>query len=422
VTRVGKAKPNPAPRVALLGAFAFPYPQGSQIFFAEQAKILAEAGNRPALLCYGSGVGTTPENIERIPAPKRLAPRAMGSGPQWGKPVADLALLGTWLRAARRARRRGKPFDFVLAHNAEAAAIALAARRATRTRVVYVAHTLLRHELSTYLPERHAEEAARLGQQIDRALVRRADGVIALCDAAQRALDPHAPSEVALIPPSFEVRPTPDPAHQSRTCRRHGLSPGRYALYSGNLDRYQELDLLAAAARRRSASSDPVVVASHAPISAFSAHASTPENSSPPNLRRIRVRDFEEMRALIHGAGCLVAPRRRIGGFPIKLLNYMEARRPIIAFPEAAPGLKHGESAWLIQDNANSARGAQRTADAMANALTALFADPALGQHLGAGARHQLETQHPGSLIAAKIVDYLSELAPLSHRVEFQRS
>jgi len=222
--------------------------------------------------------------------------------------------------------------------------------------------------------------------------------------------------------PSFEVRPTPDPAHQSRTCRRHGLSPGRYALYSGNLDRYQELDLLAAAARRRSASSDPVVVASHAPISAFSAHASTPENSSPPNLRRIRVRDFEEMRALIHGAGCLVAPRRRIGGFPIKLLNYMEARRPIIAFPEAAPGLKHGESAWLIQDNANSARGAQRTADAMANALTALFADPALGQHLGAGARHQLETQHPGSLIAAKIVDYLSELAPLSHRVEFQRS
>ncbi|HIF97597.1 MAG TPA: hypothetical protein EYQ54_11315, partial [Myxococcales bacterium] len=96
----------PGPRVALLGAFAFPYPQGSQIFFAQQARDLGEAGAQPVLLCYGRGVGEAPEAIERIPSPKRLAPRAMGSGPQWGKPVADLALLGTWLRAARRARQR----------------------------------------------------------------------------------------------------------------------------------------------------------------------------------------------------------------------------------------------------------------------------------------------------------------------------
>jgi glycosyltransferase involved in cell wall biosynthesis len=396
----------------LLGAFAFPYPQGSQIFFAQQARDLGEAGAQPVLLCYGSGVGAAPDAIERIPSPKRLAPRVMGSGPQWGKPLADLALLGTWLRAARRARRRGRPFDFVLAHNVEAAAIALASRRATRTPVVYVAHTLLGHELSAYLPERHAGEAARTGQQIERAIVRRADGVIVLSGAAHRALSPHAPGEVALIPPSFHARPAPDPAHQARTCRRHGLSPGRYALYSGNLDRYQDLDLLAAATRRLPASSDPVVVASHAPPSP----APTPlapgrETPRPAQLRHVRVGDFEEMRSLIHGAGCLVAPRRRIGGFPIKLLNYMEARRPIIAFAGAAPGLKHGESAWLIEETGSATETADRMADAMAKSLTAVFAVPALGRHLGAGARHQLEAQHSGRLIGAKTVDYLSGLA-----------
>lgn len=413
----------PGPRVALLGAFAFPYPQGSQIFFAQQARDLGEAGAQPVLLCYGRGVGEAPEAIERIPSPKRLAPRAMGSGPQWGKPVADLALLGTWLRAARRARQRAQPFDFVLAHNVEAAAIALASRRATRTPVVYVAHTLLRHELSAYLPERHSGEAARAGQQIERAIVRRADGVITLCGAAHRALSPHAPGEVALIPPSFEARPAPDPAHQARACRRHGLSPGRYALYSGNLDRYQDLDLLAAAARRLPASFDPVVVASHAPPSpAPSPTPLAPGRETPRSarLRHVRVRDFEEMRTLIHGAGCLVAPRRRIGGFPIKLLNYMEARRPIIAFAGAAPGLKHGESAWLIEETDSATETADRMAEAMANALTALFADPALGRHLGAGARHRLEAQHPSPLIGAKTVDYLSRLARQPENAELQ--
>jgi hypothetical protein len=37
--------------VALVGAFAFPYPQGSQVFFAQQARALMAAGARVTLVC-----------------------------------------------------------------------------------------------------------------------------------------------------------------------------------------------------------------------------------------------------------------------------------------------------------------------------------------------------------------------------------
>ena len=401
-------EPDPPPQLALMGAFAFPFPQGSQIFFAEQARALTAAGARPTLLCYGRGSDHAPGDLERITPPAWLAPRAMGSGPRWAKPLADLALLGTWQAAARRAGQQQQPFEFVLAHNAEAAIIALAARRTTRVRVVYVAHTLLQHELSAYLPERLAREAGRAGQQIERSIARRADGVITLCEATQRALSPHARADVALIPPSFEARPAPNAQAQAQSCQKHGLVPGHYTLYSGNLDRYQELDLLARAASQLPVSAGPLVVATHALPS------SKQPNPGPARLLRVRVRDFEEMRHLIHAAGCLVAPRRRIGGFPIKLLNYMEAGRPIVAFAGAAPGLKADESAWIIAPEdpgvPDEKDPRSQAAHALTHALTRLSADPELGRRLGAGARRQLETRHPGRRIAAETLDYLAGL------------
>lgn len=396
------------PRLALMGAFAFPFPQGSQIFFAEQARALTAAGTRTTLLCYGRGSGDAPGDLERIAPPAWLAPRAMGSGPRWTKPVADLALLGTWHAAARRAGQRQQPFEFLLAHNAEAAIIALMARRTTRVRVVYVAHTLWQHELSAYLPEGLAREAGRAGRQIERSIARRADGIIALSEATQQALSPYARAGVALIPPSFETRPSPDAQAQSQSCLQHGLVPGRYTLYSGNLDRYQELDLLAQAAGQLPDSAGPLVVATHA---LPGSEQPTPGSSK---LLRVRVRDFEEMRHLVHAAGCLVAPRRRAGGFPIKLLNYMEAGRPIVAFAGSAPGLKNGESAWIVspEDPGSGSENEVRSqaARALAHALTRLSTDAELSQRLGAGARRQLENRHPRQRIAAETLDYLAEL------------
>lgn len=398
------------PRIAVLGAFPFPYPQGSQIFVADQARALARAGAQPILLSYGRGLGERPRDLEYAPAPARLSPRAMRSGPNWGKPLADLALLASWRRTARQARRQGRAFDFVLAHNAEAATIALLSRRSTRTPVIYVAHTLLEHELSAYLPERHAAEANRAGRLIDRALARRVDGVMVLSEEAREALAPHARGPVAQIPPGFFPEPEPEPSSVEQTCSAHGLRPGHYVLYSGNLDRYQELELFAQAGKLLPGSAPPLVIATH--DGGPGKEAAIPARDHGGGIRRVVVRDFGEMRKLLFGAFCLVAPRRRIGGFPIKLLNYMETRRPIVAFDGRAPGLAHDESAWLLDEN--------RGAGGLAEGIAHLHADPARAKRLGSAARRRLETHHPWPGAAAATLDYLGRLGGSAGRFELE--
>jgi glycosyltransferase involved in cell wall biosynthesis len=321
----------------------------------------------------------------------------MGSGPQWGKPIADLALLSTWRRRARIERRAGRPFDFVLAHNAEAAWVALATRAETRVPVVYVAHTILGYELSAYLPERLGTGARGLGIRIDSLLARRADGIIALCEEARRKLEPQAREPVAMLPPGGDPGPGPSAASIAESCRKYALIPGAYTLYSGNRDRYQELDLLRLAASRLPESAPPIVVASHAGESGKPGAA-----AEASGLCFVHVENFEEMQQLIYGAHCLVMARRRRGGFPIKLLNYMAAARPIVAFEGVAVALENERSGLLLEAGAGGA--------GIAGALARLNDDPDLASRLGAEARRILETEYAWKEIAARTCDYLGSL------------
>jgi len=377
-------------RIAIVGAFPFPLPQGSQVYFAEQAGALRAAGAEPVLVVYGSGAGELPEAARGLPiarVPRALSPRRLGSGPGAAKPLADLALAAALVRAHRRHR-----FDAVLAHNAEAALAALAARPLIRRPVVYVAHTLWRHELASHAPERLARRLAaplaRLGAGLDAALARRCDGVIALAPSAVRALAPHARGPLALLPPALAPGPDPAPAAVAAACARHGLAPGRFALYAGNLDRYQELGELAEAAARTRA---PVVVATHA------------AGRAPAPLRTAHVGGPAEARLLTFGAGAALLPRRAPGGFPVKLLNYLEARRALIARRAVVEELADGECARLLPDDAGPA--------AWAAAIDVLLADPAQAARLGAGARARLERAHAPAALARETLAFLARVA-----------
>ncbi len=76
-------------------------------------------------------------------------------------------------------------------------------------------------------------------------------------------------------------------------------------------------------------------------------------------------------------------PRRIVGGFPIKLLNYMEAARAIVAFEDVADGFVHRRDAWLLP----------RQADArlLADAILQLLAAPELAARIGQQGRLRLE-------------------------------
>src|SRR5262247_3710590 len=110
-------------------------------------------------------------------------------------------------------------------------------------------------------------------------------------------------------------------------------------------------------------------------------------------MRVIETASVVETRLLTHGALAAVLPRRRTGGFPIKLLHYMEAGRAIVARASVAATLVHGESAWLVPGDASPA--------AFSAALGSLAADGAQRSRLGAGARRALEKHHAWPPLAA---------------------
>ncbi|MAI26837.1 MAG: hypothetical protein CMN75_12460 [Spirochaeta sp.] len=384
-------------RLALIGAFPFPYPQGSQIFARDQARALLARGARPELFSYGCGQGSAPPDLPGHRTPAWSSPRNMRSGPHWSKPLADLALAQTFMKTARNAKLQGDAFHCVLAHNAEAAALALAARPWTRVPVIYVVHTILRHELSAYLPESLGGPSNQMGQTVDRWIARHCDGLIALTDEAAQELKPHTHAPLVVIPPGHFEEERPTEEEVSRVCQRHDLDPNRYALYSGNLDRYQDLELLERAARFITNPELPIVVACHDPQA-----ISLARRSSHPGLRYLGVEDFKEMRFLIHGAESLILPRRRPGGFPIKLLNYMEAGRPIIAFEGIAPTLIRGESGLLLHRDASGRE--------LAEAISRIRKETDLGPRLGQAAKKTLEKEHDWSDIGQRTCEYVSSV------------
>ena len=380
-------------RCALVGAFHFPHAQGSQVFAGDQALGLAKLGCEVEMLCYGSQEASP--GITRIAINPRLAPRSARSGPHFKKPVADLALARSIV-----VRHRAHRFDVVLAHNAEAAVAALVARPFTRVPVIYVAHTLMQNELSAYAHSSLQLPIDRLGRGIDRAIARRVDAALVLCDAAHAELEPHCRGPVNIIPPGLDPGPAPDLETCRRACARAGVHPGNFTLYAGNLDPYQDLSRLAGAARHLAKTGHVVLVASHETNPKL-------QNQAEP-LRLFSVRDFEEMRSLIFSASELVLTRTRQGGFPVKLLNYMESGRPIVAFEDLAPGLRHGESAWLLPPKAG--------AEEIAQALATLRREPELADRIGSAGRRRLEQHHGASMRAQETLDLARRTAARASR------
>ncbi|MFT5440967.1 MAG: glycosyltransferase involved in cell wall biosynthesis [Myxococcota bacterium] len=377
-------------RVAVLGAFPYPYPQGSQVFVTDHSRALARSGVNVSLFTYGSGLGAPPEDLTRFPTPTWLTPSAMRSGPTLGKFPADAGLLATYLAAHRR-----EHFDIAFAHNAEAAMIAIAARPFTKTPVVYIAHTVLEHELAAYAPSAWDSLLTRAGAAVDRFIAKRADGIIALCEDARDALAPYALGPITIIPPGLDAEPAPAQEQVHDVCTRFSLTPDRFALYCGNLDGYQDLDLLADAARHL-ASCSPAASEAGLPLVIATHDASRIPNAlgGVPNLSIIEVDDFAETRALIAAAQSVVLSRRRRGGFPIKLLNYMNARKPIVAFTRVAPGFEPMQNAWLLDQDDGGVQ--------LGEALHSLSLQPELRKALGEGACQLLTRDHQWAQLTQK--------------------
>jgi glycosyltransferase involved in cell wall biosynthesis len=339
-------------KIAVVAACPFPAPQGSQVLLQETALALQRRGHEVHLVVYGYGLGEAPEGLILHPAPNVLAADRIQAGPHWRKPFLDVALARTLRRVIHR-----YAVDAVIAHNYEGLLVALAAGKRP---LLYYAHNAMSDELPYYFAG--AAWARRLGQWLDKTFPKRADRIVVPhkklaghlivrgCD--HRRITVIAPPIDALqFTPSVVGKPVPP------------------VLYAGNLDAYQNLELL-----RRTM----LILQKRLPQVRLI--VATGQPSEIPFAEVRLTPDFDSLRKLLAEDSVFVVPRVSWSGYPIKLLNAMAAGKPIVACQSAAFPIVNGINGLTVPDN---------DPHAFAEALYRLLVDPRLRAELG---RHARET------------------------------
>lgn len=370
-------------RVALVAACPFPTLQGSQLLIRRLASGLRRRGHEVVVVTYAEGLEQALADLPVRRIPRIPGCRALGSGPRAAKVVLDAALLARLVGVIERER-----IEVVHAHNYEAALMGLAARRLTGVPVIYHSHNALAEELPTYFRGRVARRlAAAVGAVVDREVPRRADHCIAICRELVGFLRARGVDETAIevIAPggSPEEFPACSLAEVAAIRTRFGFGERPVLLYTGNLDGYQNLELLLASIRivRRTVGDALLVLATHATPRALPPLL----RALPPGVRLVTAGDFATVRDLLQVADVALCPRREWSGFPMKLLNYMAAGKAVVVSAGSAKAVRHGVNGCVVRDAG---------ADAYASAILELLADPTERRRLGAAARRTVEDEY----------------------------
>jgi len=355
-------------KIAMVAASPFPYPQGSQVLIGQLAAALHRRGHRVCLVAYHTGIGQPPPGvpIHRSRPVVGLGPTQ--AGPSWRKPLLDLLLTSELLRVVRRWEA-----DVMHVHNFEGLLAALFVRQWTGVPVVYHVHNAMGLELHTYFHSRLGCWAGGVvGRWVDAHLPRRADYCILLNDRAVDYFRQRGVERFRVIPPGIDF----EAGAAARLRQQFGAGP--LILYSGNLDRYQDLHLLLAAFRLLATCRPDcrLILSTNAEPGPWRAQAEALGIGGQTVF--IPADDFATVRDLLAAADVAVCPRRSCLGFPIKLLNYMAAGRAIVVSAGSACGLRHLENGWVVDDG---------DVAGMAAAIAALLDDPALARRLGENAR-----------------------------------
>ncbi len=365
-------------RIAMVGACPYPVPQGSQVYLKDTALALKRYGHEVRLVVYGHAFGPDSGGLTlhrgvRLPLVNRTA-----AGPSLVKPLLDLDLVFT-LRCVVRNER----IEIVHTHNYEALLVALAAGCRP---IVYHAHNAMSDELPYFFPG--SGLVGRAGAWIDRTFPRRADHTIVPHDRLGQYLVECGceTDRVTTVEPAADVGMF-DPCETS-----HGTPP---VLYAGNLDAYQNLDLLARAMKRvrRTVPTVEFLVATHQRRPVEGATIITID--SPAGLHRAM--SIEAVFA---------CPRVSWSGYPIKLLNAMSAAMAVVACESAAYPLTHEHDGLIVPDDDEAA---------FADALIRLIDDPELRRRLGRNARDTVTKRHRPEQTAQRISEvYARVMATVS--------
>lgn len=363
----------------MVAACPFPTSQGSQVLIRELSEALVRRGHKLHLVTYHFGEDRPCDGltIHRIPEIFRYT--KFRSGPEIRKPLLDLLLMRKLDQVVEREK-----IQVIHAHNYEAPVAAFPVRWKRKVPVVYHSHNTMSDEFYTYfrlkIPQAMARGAAHL---MDRFIPRQADFVIAINRHVANYLIEHGvpAAKIKYIPPGIDFGA---PAEISNPGLRRSLNLGEgpLILYAGNLDGYQRMDLLLRAL--------PEIFTCHPEARLLLLTGSDSKtfmqqaHSLGVNNRIVVIPhpEFDRTREIMALAEVAVNPRISWSGFPIKLLNYMAAGLPVVAFAGAAAPVVNGVNGFLAPP---------ADSQAFARAVVDLLNQPQTARRMGREGRRLVE-------------------------------
>jgi glycosyltransferase involved in cell wall biosynthesis len=316
----------------------------------------------------------------------------------------DLQMVFKTLQILRRRR-----VDLIHAHGYEAALVAACCHPFVRLPIVYSAHNAMGDELASYDFFRSKRLANGLAWVLDRVVPRIGDRCIPHSVNLQEFL--HARGLEARTEPvlnfgiDFDSLPVGNRQRLRKACN---LSDEPVILYSGVIDQFQRLDLLL---------ESMVHVLSRVPRAKLLVLTNVPNAKNEAALRQharslgieeslvlMAPRSLDDGLKLLSICDVAVVPRPKAPGFPIKLLNYLAARRPCVMYASSCSRLAHGEHVWLA---------AEDTPESLGGAIARVLKDETLRNRIAEGGHQFVRARHDRRTAAAQLCDaYVRLLQP----------
>ncbi|MDE2450727.1 MAG: glycosyltransferase family 4 protein [Gammaproteobacteria bacterium] len=359
-------------RILLVAPQPFYQERGTPIAVRMLAEALCGQGHAVDLLTYHEGADLDIDGLKILRTPALPGLRHVPIGISWKKLVCDLLISGRLLGLALSHR-----YDVIHAVE-EAVFPAILLRSSARARVVYDMDSLLGESLVSKW--RLLWPAQRLLRAMERAVIRRADAVFAVCKDLARHATVDAPGV-----PVFLIEDVALPAQQycgeAEPLRELLDVRGPLALYVGNLQRYQGVEQVVSAMAQLPKSFDiTLVLIGGAPEDVARVRSLVHKLHLEERIYLLGPRPLAHLTGFLTQADILVSPRLYGSNTPMKIYSYMGSGTAILATRIAShTQVLDDDSALLVEP----------TPQALAKGLATLAADEPLRARLGAAARRR---------------------------------
>lgn len=364
-------------RILLVAPQPFYQERGTPIAVRMLVEALCGQGHAVDLLTYHEGADLEIEGLTILRTPALPGLRHVPIGISWKKLVCDLLISGRLLGLALTRR-----YDVIHAVE-EAVFPAILLRSSARARVVYDMDSMLGESLvSKWQLLRPVE---RMLRALERAFIRRADAVFAVCKDLARHVTVDAPGV-----PVFLIEDVALPAQAfsggAEPLRELLAIRGPLALYVGNFQRYQGVEQVVRAMALLPQTFDlTLVLIGGTQEDVARMRALVRKLHLEERVYLLGPRPLAQLTSFLSQADILVSPRLRGCNTPMKIYSYMNSGRAILATRiRSHTQVVDDDSALLVEP----------TAQALAKGLATLAMDEGLRARLGSAARRRASERY----------------------------